>query len=58
MDQAAKPRAELELPLVPAVRKLVLAAAQLDEARTMPLPEWNRKLDEQVKAAGQRQPEH
>ena len=58
LDQAARPRAELELPLVPAVRKLVLAAAQLDEARTMPLPEWNRKLDEQLKAAGPGREEH
>jgi hexosaminidase len=55
---AAKPRAELELAMVPAVRKLVLAAAQLDEARTMPLPEWNRRLDEQVKAATQAGGEH
>jgi hexosaminidase len=58
LDHAAKPRIELELVVVPAVRKLVLAAARLDEARTMPLEEWNRKLDEQLKAAAQRPPEH
>lgn len=51
LDQAAKPRIELELHIVPGLRKLVLAAARIEDARTMPLEEWNRKLDEQLKAA-------
>jgi len=51
LDQAAEPRAEVELAVLPAVRKLVLAAAQLDAARAQPLDQWNRALDEQVKRA-------
>lgn len=50
VDQAARPRAEVELAVVPGVRKLVLAAARLDEAETMTLEEWNRWLDEQLAA--------
>jgi hypothetical protein len=58
LDQAAKPRIELELQIVPGLRKLVLAAARIEDARTMALEEWNRKLDEQLKAAAQRPDEH
>jgi hexosaminidase len=58
LDHAAKPRAELELTALPGVRKLVLAAARLDEARTMPLPEWNRRLDEALKASAAGRTEH
>jgi hexosaminidase len=57
LDQAQKPRAELELVVVPAIRKLVLAAGQIDAQATMSLTEWNRRLDEQVSAAAVR-PEH
>jgi hexosaminidase len=52
VDQAAKPRAEVEIAVVPALRKLVLAAAELDQARTMSLEEWNRRLDERLKPPG------
>jgi hypothetical protein len=58
LDRAAKPRAELELQVVPGLRKLVLAAARVEEAGKMPLEEWNRKLDEQLKAAGKPADEH
>lgn len=50
VDRAGKPRAEVALAIVPGLRKLVVAAADLEAARTLPLPEWNRRLDEQVKA--------
>jgi hypothetical protein len=52
---AAPARAELEIAVVPGVAKLVLAAAQLDQLKTMTPADWNRKLDEQVKAAAPRQ---
>jgi hexosaminidase len=57
LDRARKPRAEVELMVVPAIRKLALAAGQLDALATMPVEEWNRRLDEQVQAAAAR-PEH
>jgi hexosaminidase len=53
---AAPARAEVELAVVPGVTKLVLAASQLDQLKTMTPAEWSRTLDEQVKnlrAAGQ-----
>jgi len=45
---AARPRAELEIAVLPAVAKLALAASQLDQLRTMTPEEWNKKLDEQL----------
>jgi hexosaminidase len=57
LDQAALPRAEVELAVVPALRKLVLAAGSLDAA-AQGLEAWSRGLDEQVKAAGQPRKDH
>jgi hexosaminidase len=57
LDRAQRPRAELELAVVPAIRKLALAAGQLDALASMSVEDWNRRLDEQVTAAGLR-PEH
>jgi hexosaminidase len=46
---AQKPSAsELELAVVPAVRKLVLAAAQLDQLKAMGPAAWNAQLDQQL----------
>jgi hexosaminidase len=50
-DRAQRPRAELEIAVVPAVRKLALAAGQLAALKTMTLEDWNRSLDEQVTEA-------
>jgi hypothetical protein len=36
---------------VPSVRKLALAAGQLDALKTLSLEEWNQKLDAQLKPA-------
>ena len=58
LDQAAKPRAEVALMIVPGLRKLALAAVRIEETRTLSLPEWNRKLDEQLKAAAHPPDEH
>jgi hexosaminidase len=51
VDAAAPARAEVELAVVPGMAKLVLAASQLDQLRSMTPAEWNRKLDEQLRAA-------
>jgi hexosaminidase len=48
---AAPARAELEIAVVPGVAKLVLAAAQLDQLKTMTPAEWSKRLDEQLKPA-------
>ena len=46
---ARKPSAtELELAVLPAVRKLVLAAAQLDELAAQGAAAWNAKIEEQL----------
>jgi hexosaminidase len=46
---ARKPRAEVELAIVPGVAKLALAASQLEALKSVPPEEWNRRLDEQLK---------
>ena len=46
---AQKPSAsELELAVVPAMRKLVLAAAQLDQLASMGAPAWNALIETQL----------
>jgi hexosaminidase len=49
--RAYVPRAEVQLAVVPSVLKLVLAASQLEESKTVSPEEWTRKLDEQVTKA-------
>ena len=52
LDVARRPSAsELELAVLPAVRKLVLAAAQLDQLKTMGAAAWNAQLDAQLQPA-------
>ncbi len=51
LDRAQEPHAEVQTALIPAVRKLVLAASQQDKLKTMTGAEWNKFLDEQVEAA-------
>jgi hexosaminidase len=58
LDRAQKPRAELDLAVLPGVRKLALAAAQLDALQAAGVEAWNQRLDEQVKAASAARPEH
>jgi len=49
LDVARRPSAsELELAVLPGVRKLVLAAAQLDQLKAMGAAAWNAQLDEQL----------
>jgi hexosaminidase len=55
---AAPARAEVELFVVPGMAKLVLAASQLDQLRSMTPAEWSRKLDEQVRSMAGGREEH
>jgi len=45
LDAAAKPRAEMELAVLPAIRRLVLAAASQAELKPLPRASWNAWLD-------------
>ena len=58
LDRAQRPRAELEMAVLPSMRKLALGAAQLDALKTSSVEEWNRRLDEQVKEAGKPPADH
>jgi hexosaminidase len=49
MEAAARPRAEVEIAVLPKVAKLVLAASQLDQLHAMSPEEWSRKLDDQLR---------
>ena len=44
-------QAEVQIELIPAVRKLVLAASQLEKLKDMTPAEWNTMLDGQMQAA-------
>lgn len=45
LDEAAKPKAALEFPVVPGVRKLVVAAAERSELQKMTPAEWQRRVN-------------
>jgi hexosaminidase len=51
LEGAQKPRAEVEIALIPAIRKLVLAAGQQEKLKNLSPREWNSQLDAQVEAA-------
>jgi hexosaminidase len=51
LERAQKPRAEVEIAIIPAIRKLVLAAGQQEKLKTLSPEEWNSQLDAQVEAA-------
>jgi hypothetical protein len=57
LDGAARPRAEVELAVVPAMRRLVAAASRPDALRNVPRAEWNAWLDREL-APPPRQEEH
>jgi hexosaminidase len=54
LDAAARPRAAVEIQVLPGIRKLVLAAASLDAAKTLSPEEWMKRLEEQMKPAARR----
>jgi hexosaminidase len=45
LDEAAKPRAALELMVIPSVRKLVIAAAELRTLDSTTPAEWNKRIN-------------
>ena len=44
LDEAAKPKAALEFPVIPALRQLVVAAAELRRLQEMPPAEWKAQV--------------
>jgi hypothetical protein len=52
-DRCRKARAEVELAVVPAVRKLAVAAGHLDALKALSLEEWNQQLDARLKSAAE-----
>jgi len=51
LDRAQEPRADVEIAVIPGIRKLVLAASQLEKLKGLPAADWNRELDSQVEAS-------
>ena len=58
VEAAAPARAEVELFPVRGMAKLVLAASQLDQLKSMTPADWSRRLDEQLKASMGSRSEH
>jgi hexosaminidase len=50
LDRAQEFHAELQIAVIPAIRKLVLAAGQIDKLKGMSGTDWNKSLDDQVAA--------
>ena len=46
LDEAAKPKAALEFPFIPALRELVVAASEQPQLRTTTPDEWRRRVRE------------
>jgi hexosaminidase len=44
LDEAAKPKAALEFVVIPGVRKLVIAATELPQLKSMATGDWNRRV--------------
>ncbi len=44
LEEAARPKAALEFAVLPAVRQLVVAAAELAQVKTMPPAEWKKRV--------------
>jgi hypothetical protein len=52
LQEIAKPKAALEFPVVESVKKLVVAADELDGLSTMSALEWKKRIDELAKSSG------
>jgi hexosaminidase len=48
LDRAAEPKAQMELAVLPALRKLVLAAGQVEKLKDLSPADWNKSLDDQL----------
>ena len=44
LDEAAKPKAALEFVVIISLRKMVIAAAELPQLRSMTPAEWNKRV--------------
>jgi hypothetical protein len=44
LDEAAKPKAALEFPVIPSLRQLIIAAAELQRLGEMPPAEWKSQI--------------
>jgi hypothetical protein len=44
LDEAAKPHGALEFVVIPSLRKLVIAAAEVHRLETMKADEWNKHV--------------
>jgi hexosaminidase len=53
-DRAVQPKAELELTVLPGLRKMVFAASQVEKLKTLSPADWNKDLDAQTEKASQR----
>jgi len=51
LDKTQEVHVDLQLVIVPPVRKLALAAAQQDKLKDMKVEDWNKSLDDQVDKA-------
>jgi hypothetical protein len=54
LERAQQIQAEVEIAVISPIRKLTLAAGQLDKLKGMKPEEWNQSLEDQVKAAKRR----
>jgi hexosaminidase len=52
IQEATKPKAALEFPVVESVKKLVVAADELDGLTNMSTLEWKKRIDELAKSSG------
>jgi hexosaminidase len=53
LDEAAKPKAALEFPIIPSLRELIVAASELPQLKSMPSADW-RKHVKQLAAPAKR----
>jgi hexosaminidase len=55
LEQAAKPKAALEFPIIPSIRELIIAAYELPQLKTMSPAEWRSRV-KQIAAQTNSQP--
>ena len=51
LQEIAKPKAALEFPVVESVKKLVVAADELDGLTTMSAVDWKKRIDDLAKSS-------
>jgi hexosaminidase len=53
LDEAAKPKAALEFPIIPSLRELIVAASELPQLKTMPAADWRKRVKQLAAPAKQ-----